>query len=407
MRYAGHSISQIGNLRTDSQDVVAIDQALGVYILCDGMGGTARGDVAADIASKTCLQFIKQHSNTLSRVAKGDLPSLHLSDLAQSAVQAANHAVYTYSQEHSESRGSGTTVALLITAGTSGACAHVGDSRVYAFRNNQLFQLTKDHSLAQDLIDQGVLDRKNLATFAFKHVLSRAVGLLPAVSVDTLHFDIIPGDKFLLTSDGISSTLSSTNVEEAMTISDPQKLLERLISQARAAHQEEDLSVITVEASAEASEQQAHIDRSAELSLKTTVLQEVFLFKALAPQNILRIVNASTVVSFKKGEVVVSQGEVDTSLFIILDGSFDIEIDGHQISAISRGNHFGEMAFLTSHPRSATVRAATDGKVLKIAADDFRAFIQAHPQDGVNMITALARELSDRLRQTNQFLAQR
>jgi CRP-like cAMP-binding protein len=108
-----------------------------------------------------------------------------------------------------------------------------------------------------------------------------------------------------------------------------------------------------------------------------------------------------------KGTTVVRQGEPEVSLYIVLDGNFAVEINEQPIAQISRGNHFGEMALLTSHPRSATVRAATQGKVLEISAEEFRKFVQSHPQDGIQMITALAKELSERLRQTNQFLSQR
>jgi CRP-like cAMP-binding protein len=184
-------------------------------------------------------------------------------------------------------------------------------------------------------------------------------------------------------------------------------LIEKIAALARQSCGDDDLSIILVEANVDEHEREVHVARSRELELKTSILREVFLFRSLDPQNILRIVNASTLVQCSSGEVVVRQGEPEVSLYIILDGSFDVEINGQNISQLRRGNHFGEMALLTRQPRSATVRAATNGRVLRLAADDFHRFVQAHPQDGVGMVTALAQELSERLRQTNQFLAQR
>ncbi len=383
------------------------DEQLGVYVLCDGMGGTAAGGVAAKLASQACLSYLRQHASILEEISHGRRAWQQLSELAQAAVAAANQAVYNHTHDHPESRGSGTTIALLLTAGHRGVCAHVGDSRIYAYRNQQLFQLTKDHSLAQDLIDRGLLDRAHLRSFAFKHVLSRAVGLLPAVSVDTLLFEILPGDCFLLTSDGVSSAVAREALEGIMSHEDSPTLLEKITSLAHESCGDDDLSIILVEASVDSDEHGTHTSRTQEHTLKTSVLQEVFLFRTLDQQNILRIVNSSTVVQCQPGEVVVHQGEPEISLYIILEGHFDIEVNRQKIATISRGNHFGEMALLTSHPRSATVRAATNGKVLQLAADDFHRFVQAHPQDGVRMVTALAQELSERLRQNNHFLAQK
>ncbi len=407
MKYSSHSTSHIGKHRKTNQDVLLSDERLGVYVLCDGMGGTSAGGVAATLAAQACLSYLQRHSATLKEIVQGRGSSKQLPLLAQAAVEAANQAVHNHTQEHPDLRGSGTTIAVLIAAGSCGVCAHVGDSRIYAYRNKQLFQLTKDHSLAQDLIDRGLLERANLNTFAFKHVLSRAVGLLPAVSVDTLLFEILPGDRFLLTSDGVSGKVASEALEGVMANEEAALLIEKIAALARQSCGDDDLSIILVEANVDEHEREVHVARSRELELKTSILREVFLFRSLDPQNILRIVNASTLVQCSSGEVVVRQGEPEVSLYIILDGSFDVEINGQNISQLRRGNHFGEMALLTRQPRSATVRAATNGRVLRLAADDFHRFVQAHPQDGVGMVTALAQELSERLRQTNQFLAQR
>lgn len=408
MIFTNASSSRPGARREVNQDVVLIDEKLGVYILCDGMGGTAGGGIAATRASQECLRYLQANSSELSDISssRDHHPSDRLSELAQAAIQAANHAVHSHNQEHAELCGSGTTIALLITAGTHGVCAHVGDSRIYVNRNQSFLQLTKDHSLAQDLIDRGLLDPNNLDNFAFKHVLSRAVGLLPAVSADTLHFEILPGDLFLIASTDLNLNVLAENSPRS-NHRRAQLFLEAVISSALASHGDDDLSAIVVEAASDDRERDIHQARSEELELKTSVLSEVFLFNSLDPQNILRIVNAATLITCHPGAAIVTQGDPEMSLYIILEGNFDVEISDQKIAQLHRGNHFGEMALLTSHPRSATVRAATSGKVLRLAAKEFQRLVQAHPQDGVKMITALAKELSDRLRQTNQFLAER
>jgi serine/threonine protein phosphatase PrpC len=406
VRYVSHSSTRVGTRRSSNQDVLAVDDQLGVYILCDGMGGTAGGGIAASLAAKNCMSYLAQHTSTLRDITAHKAPSTQLIELAQSAVEVANHAVHAHTQEHPELGASGTTIALVIVAGTYGVCAHVGDSRVYAFRDKQFLQLTKDHSLAQDLIDRGVLDKANVDTFRFKHVLSRAVGLLPAVSVDTLHFEIIPGDRFVLASDGVSSSNASSALESSESTGTAAELLEAITSLAHETGSDDDISAIIIEASGAESDQQTHAARAQELALKTEVLRDVYLFESLDPRNILRIVDASALIPCHAHEVIVAQGEPEVSLYIILDGTFRVEIDGQIIAELGRGNHFGEMALLTCQPRSATVRAITNGRVLRLAAGDFHKFVQEHPQDGIRMISALARELSERLRLTNQLHSQ-
>jgi len=407
VKFRSNSISHIGTQRTTNQDIVLADTDLGIHILCDGMGGTEGGDVAATIASKTALDHLRHNSSLIKQIERGELPAKQLADLAHAAVSAANQAVYEHTQNDPKLRGSGTTIALLITAGDRGACAHVGDSRIYAFRRSKLFHLTKDHSLAQDLIDRGLLKTENLDNFAFKHVLSRAVGLLAAVSVDTLHFDILPGDRFLIASDGISRKVANASIEGVIAHHDLQVILEEIISMARRISGDDDISAILIESDASEHEKATQQARSDEVNLKTDVLADIFLFKALDHKNILRIVNASSAIECLPGQEIVKQGEIETSLYVILSGEFTIEIDSRPIATVKRGNHFGEMALLTQHPRSATVRALSPGRVLKISSESFQEFIKAQPHDGAKMLAALARELSERLRQTNQFLSQR
>lgn len=383
--------------------MLQVDKNLGVYLLCDGMGGTSGGDAAASLAAQATLDYLSQHASSIHQLRKENAPAEQLVELAQAAVEAANAAVYSHTQAHIELRGSGTTLALLLTAGNVGACAHVGDSQIHAFRGGRLLQLTKDHSLAQDLIDRGVLDKNQLSSFPFRHVLSRAVGLLPAVSVDTLLFEILPGDRFLIATDGVAGQLGHTFLQQALSQTELQNILNSVVALARQSGSSDNFSAILIEASAAEDERDTQMARLAEIVLKTDVLQQVSLFKQLAPRNILRLINASAVLDCSAGSNLVHQGDLEMSLYIILDGSFEVLIDGQIIATLHRGNHFGEMALLTSHPRTASVRAVASGRVLRIAAEEFTRFVQEHPQDGVQMLTSLARELSERLRQTNQL----
>jgi serine/threonine protein phosphatase PrpC len=401
MKFCSYSTTHVGRSSTSNQDVLLIDKELSAYILCDGMGGTAGGSTAATLAAQAALDYLREHAATIANISNSTSDPRSLVTLAEAALLAANEKVYTYSQQHSDLRGSGTTLSLLITSGNSGVCAHVGDSQVFLVRDKKLLQLTKDHSLAQDLIDRGKLDKSQLQSFPFRHILSRAIGIQASVTVDTLPLEILPGDRFLLVTGGLSTRIGCTSLQVLLSNDDPQRIPETLVSVARESPDDESLSAIVVEAIANKDEYNEQIARAAEVLLRTNVLNEVSLFQELDSQSILRLVDASTVVECLEGSTLVRQGEVEASLYVILDGSFDVIVDNHPLARLTRGNHFGEMALLTNQPRSASICARTDGKALRITSEAFQRFIAEYPQEGVRMMTALARELSDRLRSTN------
>jgi serine/threonine protein phosphatase PrpC len=197
--------TDVGRQRTANEDAMFVDDALGLYLVCDGMGGHASGQVASDLAVRTIVQAIKT----------GEPSPQNGEDPLQTAVQFANQAVFQRSQVDPACHGMGTTaVALRVEDDLMHVC-HCGDSRVYLLRAGQLGQLTRDHSLVNLYKDKPELEGQMGP--AASNVIVRAVGLEERVEVDHRVVAMEGGDIFLLCCDGLTDLVDDWMIREILT----------------------------------------------------------------------------------------------------------------------------------------------------------------------------------------------
>ena len=181
-----------GAVRPHNEDCFTVDPSRGLFVLCDGMGGHARGEVASSTACATIRDWV---------AAQPPSPPVGAArDVLVRAIHAANRSVFCLGTGE---RRPGTTVAAILSACDRFVVAHVGDSRVYRLRRGGLVQLTRDHSLVNDLVDQGRLQPEEVADFPLRHIVTRAVGTHPKVDVEVQVSSVLPGDVFLLATDGL------------------------------------------------------------------------------------------------------------------------------------------------------------------------------------------------------------
>jgi len=187
------AVSHVGKIRSNNQDSGYAGAHL--FVVADGMGGHAGGDVASAIAAK--------------RIAEADTeyPSVRDAEFSlQQALIAANSLLAETVFEHSELTGMGTTVSSILRVGNQVAVAHIGDSRIYLFRDGELTQITADHTFVQRLVDSGRITPEEAAVHPRRSVLMRVLGDVDAApEIDTAIFDTKPGDRWMLCSDGLSS----------------------------------------------------------------------------------------------------------------------------------------------------------------------------------------------------------
>ncbi|WP_349814785.1 Stp1/IreP family PP2C-type Ser/Thr phosphatase [Curtobacterium sp. MCJR17_043] len=210
----------MGRIRANNQDSGYAGQHL--FAVADGMGGHAGGDVASAIAIRRIREVDREFT------------SAHDAEFAlQSALIAANQLITETVFEHQELTGMGTTVSAMIRVGDQLAIAHIGDSRIYRWRDGELQQITSDHTFVQRLVDSGRITPEEAAVHPRRSVLMRVLGDVDAApEVDTAVMDIRPGDRWLLCSDGLSSYLAEERIRHALASSmDANQVTQRLVKE--------------------------------------------------------------------------------------------------------------------------------------------------------------------------------
>ncbi len=207
------NLSDVGCKRLHNEDSTASDAVLGIFVLADGMGGYKSGEVASSIAVASIytlvLSGLKAAANGGRRRAPGEL--------LRDAVSQANLTIYNAAQNDAQCRGMGTTIVTVLTHGDRFSVAHVGDSRLYKFRNNMLNQITKDHSFIQELVDRGIFSLEEALKHAPKNLVTKALGLEVNVEIDMTEERFDPGDILLLCSDGLTDMVEDEEIR--LTIS--------------------------------------------------------------------------------------------------------------------------------------------------------------------------------------------
>jgi len=212
------AISHVGKIRANNQDSGYAGENL--FVVADGMGGHAGGDVASAIAVKRIIETDRLYESG----ADAEF-ALH------SALVAANVQLAETVFDHSELTGMGTTVSGLILVGDKLALAHIGDSRIYRLRDGELTQITADHTFVQRLVDSGRITEEEAAVHPRRSVLMRVLGDVDATpEIDTAVHDAVPGDRWLLCSDGLSSYVSEDKIKQALVTSEStQDAADRLV----------------------------------------------------------------------------------------------------------------------------------------------------------------------------------
>jgi PPM family protein phosphatase len=233
---ACHGKSDAGLKRPSNEDAFFINNARRLYVLADGMGGAAAGEVASTL-------FIEAVRDVFAVAAvESEETSLRL---LQKAFEQANGRIQAHADHHPERHGMGCTAEVLILFDHRFSLAHVGDSRTYIFRDGVLKQLTRDHSLVQEQLDQGVITPVEARNHPLRHVISRAVGTHENLAVDFVHGGIAAGDLFLLCSDGLTDMVDDEMISRLL--SQPLSVSEQvqcLIDEAKSAGGRDNITVV-------------------------------------------------------------------------------------------------------------------------------------------------------------------
>jgi serine/threonine protein phosphatase PrpC len=241
--------THVGMVRTNNEDCFRIVSPLNLFVLADGMGGEAHGEVASALAVETvvkhCIEGDENSSAALIGEAKPDLTPK--SRRLLSAIHLANQKVFHSAEEHPERQGMGATLTTAWVDGAQLSVGHVGDSRVYLLRTGQLQQLTSDHSLVAEQVRRGLLTVTEAEQSNLQSVLLRALGTQPQVEVDVEEVVLFPGDVLLLCSDGLTRMVTEPEIAGTLQAEPiPQRAAEKLVHLANESGGIDNVTVIVV-----------------------------------------------------------------------------------------------------------------------------------------------------------------
>ena len=222
MKYASNT--DIGLVRKLNEDyhMNYITDDFSLLVVCDGMGGHKAGEVASKKAVETVINYVKENEN------EKDYKKMLIK-----AITLANEEVYKDSENNTEHRNMGTTIVACLIHGENAIVANVGDSRLYLYRNEELEQITVDHSLVNDLLSSGTITEEEAIDFSQKNVITRSLGIQDTVDVDIFDIKLIKDDLILMCTDALTSQLEKEEIIEIIKEeSNLDDIIKKLINEA-------------------------------------------------------------------------------------------------------------------------------------------------------------------------------
>jgi serine/threonine protein phosphatase PrpC len=248
LRRTGYGQTDLGRKRATNEDAFFVDDELGLYVVADGMGGHAAGEVASREAVDTLYGMVKRGVRGLRDLIDpiSEADSRAACRLMEAAVQAATYFVYSIAEIDRDKSGMGTTISALLVLGDYAITAQVGDSRIYRVEGDAIEQLTEDHTLIAWQLKQGLITPQEAARSPHRNVITRAVGNREYVQVDTRCIPLSPGLRFLLCSDGLHTYLKEEDIPSIVAMAGA-RAVERFIDLANERGGKDNITAILVE----------------------------------------------------------------------------------------------------------------------------------------------------------------
>jgi len=396
--------TDVGKIRDHNEDNFLVDKSLNLFVVADGMGGHLAGEVASAMAVNYLRDAVQENTLLLQKfnmdeVETDKLPEVrqHVCEIMEEAVKRASRKIWEEAQTDDDKRGMGTTLSALLIAGAYGFIAHVGDSRIYLLRGDNVRQLTEDHTLLNYLLKEGKITAEQ-APSVKKNAVTRAVGVYETVDVDIVSFDVVPGDQFLLASDGLTTYLDVAEIPPFLTEEDLDTVPDRFIGLANERGGKDNITsvvvrIIDVEGVAK--------ERCTQLDLRIETLGKIPMFRYLKYNELLKIFARMTHLTLPAGSTLIQEGTQGDDMFIIVSGEVKVHSKEAAIAVLKEGDHFGEMSLIDKAPRSASVTSTKPTTVLKMSSKDFFSMIRKESDTAKKVLWNFLQVLSFRLRQTN------
>jgi protein phosphatase len=241
MKLTAFALTDVGRRRESNEDDFLLEPGRGVYAVADGMGGHAAGEIASHLAIDTLREMLGPEGPARELRTAEDA-----AEWLRDAVVEANRRICDSIRLHEERRGMGTTVVALVHSGDETVVGHVGDSRGYLLRGDELVRMTSDHSWVNEQVKLGLMNDDTAQRHPMRNIVTRALGSRPDVVVDLTSFPAQPGDVFLLCSDGLNTMLSDEQIHEILAGNrrDPETACRSLVEAANRHGGEDNVTVV-------------------------------------------------------------------------------------------------------------------------------------------------------------------
>lgn len=254
MRFVAAAKTDVGQKRQGNEDRFCLDPALGLYVVADGMGGHAAGEVASRLAVETIQEWMEKYLSgaDVAIVGPTDAAGSAEANFLLSSIRLANRIIFDSAKDRREYAGMGTTVVAVLAQGDRFVLANVGDSRIYRIRGNQIVQVSRDHSFVQQQVDTGMMSAAEAHQSQYRHMITRALGLKESVDVDLMEQPARPGDALVLCSDGLSDLLDDEEILAAVANhgDDLDQACQALVDRANAKGGDDNITVLVIQAQA-------------------------------------------------------------------------------------------------------------------------------------------------------------
>lgn len=400
MQVTSAAISDVGLQRDHNEDSCLADVEHGLFIVADGMGGAAAGEVASQIAVERVASFFRPR---VQELRAGDLGSpafrQRLSRLAEAAVQDANQHVYQAATGESGRAGMGTTLTVLLLLDRVAVVAHVGDSRLYLKRNDTLYPLTQDHSFVNEMVQRGMLDEAEALKHPMANLLTRAVGPQANVVADVNILDVYNGDVFLLCSDGVTKGVPDHEMLPVLTAARSRldDATAALVKAANDAGGDDNATVVLVQVADAPDDVEVSGPHEQFVEAKLQALQALPLFQGLGHTELLAVGNLGGSLDLPTGAVVVEAGKLSDRFFVLLRGRVVLCLHGAEVLEIMPGMHFGDVECFVGQPAMLEARTVTPSQLLVFERRHLEDLCRRDPALGVQLLWRFTTALSQRV----------
>jgi PPM family protein phosphatase len=394
MKVHAEGRSHVGRKREGNEDALHIDLELGLYVVSDGMGGHAAGEVASRLAVDTVIERVGEKRDLLLQIERGEEDASQMVAIARAAVADAASAVHQAASAPDGKSGMGCTLTIALVHAGIVAMAHVGDSRMYLWRDGDIDQLSQDHTMAAELVAAGLISTDEAEDHPFAHVLTRAVGTQPAVQVDTLEMELLPGDRLLMCSDGFSNYVpNDEHLRQCLDGADLGALCDDMVAFANDAGGSDNITVLLLEVTDVSDSTQ----RTTAIEERYEALGSVFLFEDLPLPLLARVMEKCEEQSHDEAAVIVDKGAAIQALMVIIEGRYELRDGDEVLASLGPGDEAGLSTVMRERPAGATMVACEASRLLRLDGRELNGLIRRRPWLGLGLLERLGRRLSRKL----------